>query len=66
MLVTCPQCRRSIEVPNSGLSRAIPLTVCPCCGKFAARVDSPENAATPPAKSGLTWLPAAKKYEPSV
>jgi hypothetical protein len=66
MLVTCPQCRRSIEVPNVGLSSAIPLSVCPCCGKFAARVETPESTATPTGKSGLTWLPPVKKYAPSV
>lgn len=56
MLVNCPQCGRSIESPAAGRSRTVPLIVCPCCGKFAARVDPPESTAQSSAKSSSPWI----------
>jgi hypothetical protein len=50
MLVNCPQCGRSIETPTSGPSRTVPLLVCPCCGKFAQRVEPLEGVAPPTIK----------------
>jgi hypothetical protein len=56
MLVTCPQCRRSIEAPAPKRSGTPALLVCPCCGKFAARPEVPEGqpkAGEPSAQ----WVP---------
>ena len=57
MLVTCPQCGRSIETPASGPSHTSPLTVCPSCGKFAARAALPQGQEKPTEKSAFRWLP---------
>lgn len=60
MLVTCPQCRRSIETHTSGRD-APALAVCPCCGKFAARVETLENQPKATTERTLTWLPPAPR-----
>jgi ribosomal protein S27E len=56
MLVNCPQCGRSIESPAAGRSRTVPLIVCPCCGKFALRVESTEGVAQATVKSSAPWV----------
>jgi hypothetical protein len=58
MLVTCPQCGRSIEAPAATKAAPNPLTNCPSCGKFAARAPAPLGQEKP-GKTSLSWLPPA-------
>ena len=56
MLVTCPQCKRSIESPVQPRSGTPTLIVCPCCGKFAARTEVPEGQPRPAETTKPHWM----------